>query len=159
MTPRTRREQVSQYGFLAALVRAHRCETDKEDEVDAKRRRRCRRKRRRRLQAGFNETSRGPSNRFSGFSSPFATSSSVSFSLFPLSFFRAEDWQEEVEVERASESESGEASRPLSIFFSYHSPLLSNHDAYLKHRSPALTLAFGSVEIYECDRSSQCARI
>lgn len=36
--------------FLAAFVRAHRCETDKEDEMD------MRRRRRRRLQPGFNET-------------------------------------------------------------------------------------------------------
>lgn len=49
--------------FLAAFMRAHRCETDKEDEMDMRRRRR-----RRRLQPGFNETSRGPSNRFSEFS-------------------------------------------------------------------------------------------
>jgi hypothetical protein len=47
---------------------------DKEDEVDTRKGRR--RRRRRRLQLEFNETSRGPSNRFSGFS-PFATSFSL----------------------------------------------------------------------------------
>lgn len=77
-------DRVSYHGFLVALVRARRCETDKEDGVDTKRKRR----RKRRLQSGFNETSWGPSNRFRGFS-PFATSPSL--------LSRVENWREKVE--------------------------------------------------------------
>lgn len=84
-------DRVSYHGFLVALVRAHRCETDKEDGMDTKRKR----KRKRRLQSGFNETSWGPSNRFRGFS-PFATSSSLPF--------RAENWREKIEQRGLSTS-------------------------------------------------------
>lgn len=88
---RQHEDRVSYHGFLVALVRAHRCETDKEDGMDTRRKRR----RKRRLQSGFNETSWGPSNRFRGFS-PFATSSSLPF--------RAENWREKVEQRGLSTS-------------------------------------------------------
>lgn len=52
---RQHEDRVSYHGFLVALVRAHRCEADKENGVDTKRKR----KRKRRLQSGFNETSWG----------------------------------------------------------------------------------------------------
>lgn len=108
LTSATRRS--SQLPRFFGLVRARRCETDKEDGVDTKRKRR----RKRRLQSGFNETSCGPSNRFRKFS-PFATSPSL--------LSRVENWREKVE-------QRGLATSVCLCLSS--SPLLSNRDAYLK---------------------------
>lgn len=102
--------RVSYHGFLVALVRAHICETDKEDGVDTKRKRR---RRRRRLQSGFNETSWGQTGSASSLRSPHR----------PLSLL----------VRRIGERRwSREVCRPLSVFVLHHLPLSSNRDAYLK---------------------------
>lgn len=60
--PRLREYEESEsagYGFLAALVRAHRCETDKEGEEDAGWKRRSRRRRRRWWREGGEKVTTG----------------------------------------------------------------------------------------------------